>query len=80
MDNERKKEICDRYANWVNKRSEEGMMYASPFRYMTFALWLDYNEPSAKDNVKELHLFFCQNYKDENVPEFDGASFDPWID
>lgn len=80
MENEKKKEICDRYAAWVNKRSDEGIMYASPFRYMTFYMWLVYNEPDCKKNADELHLFFCRNYKDVNVPEFDGASFDPWID
>ena len=80
MEESKKREICDRYANWVNKRSEEGIMYCNPWRYMAMAMWLLYNCPDEKDNAEELHKYFCENYKDENVPEFDGASFDPWID
>lgn len=67
MDNEKKKEICDRYANWVEQRSKEDIMYAKPTRYMTFYLWLSHNEPSEKDNAKELHEFFVRNYEVWNV-------------
>lgn len=67
MDNEKKKEICDRYANWVEQRSNEGIMVVSPYRLMTFVMWLSYNEPSEKDNAEELHEFFCTNYEVWNV-------------
>lgn len=67
MDNEKKKEICDRYANWVEQRSNEGIMFVSPYRLMTLVMWLEYNEPSEKDNAKELHEYFRTNYEVWNV-------------
>lgn len=80
MDEAKKKEITDRYAEWVNLRDSEGLMFQSPFRLMTFTMWVGYNVPEHKADVEELHKYLCEHYDYANKPEFNGFSFDPWID
>lgn len=79
MTHEKKEEIITQYVNWHNSLYEQDLAVLNPFRYGTFALWLEYNFPDEKGNVDELHRYMCASVTPVGVPDF-ASPFDPWID